>query len=554
MKSSLSVLLSTIALASVVTLAQGSVDGFDELMDMASSPAATAGICVRSTLERDLSSVDSEWEKSGALGCKGVEASIAKAKAVSEKLRKCGGADMGVRIQRLISAFAQLKAERCDGSQDAMSQILGVSAAVLQIKVHRDAIREKREANERRRARASRLMNNGVDPSRLPLNSGSLRDWDSLTTATFAGEPFVQVCVRDHECEDGDILNVWVNGEPAIAEELLNVASCSISPVKLGANKVQVYAPNGTGYKGHCDFSDVNTGEISISGLDELGNPVGATTQSWSLNSKAGSSTNLNIMIGLEAKVTVAHVDNLQSSARAEHAQRLRGLGNGKMQSGQVISTKGVTTHGVPPEGYGQTTTASIEPTSPVEPSQPITQHALSSEALNCMRQQNKMLQQRNITSGNYIGGCDNTTSQSHQVKPLPPKLTPAPTPSRPMRTPVSPHVPTTMQPSPEKFGALAIDSNQGKAYGWAVNFSSPGQAEQYALSECSRNGRNCFIVLRFGRSTCAAYSVDHDQNSTAYGWGKTDNLGQAQNLANSNCQSRGGRTCVNRVWGCNSP
>lgn len=96
--------------------------------------------------------------------------------------------------------------------------------------------------------------------------------------------------------------------------------------------------------------------------------------------------------------------------------------------------------------------------------------------------------------------------------------------------------------------GALAIDSNQGPAYGWAVDYPNIGQAEQYALSAC---GGGCQVVLRFSNG-CGAYAADQAGGSSASGWGTASSGGGAQSRAISECQSRGGSNCMIRAWGCN--
>lgn len=96
--------------------------------------------------------------------------------------------------------------------------------------------------------------------------------------------------------------------------------------------------------------------------------------------------------------------------------------------------------------------------------------------------------------------------------------------------------------------GALAIDSNQGPSYGWAEGYGSVGQAEQRALNEC---GGGCQVVLQYS-SGCGAYAADQSGGSTANGWGTASSGGAAQSRAMSECQSRGGRSCVIRAWSCN--
>lgn len=96
--------------------------------------------------------------------------------------------------------------------------------------------------------------------------------------------------------------------------------------------------------------------------------------------------------------------------------------------------------------------------------------------------------------------------------------------------------------------GALAIDSNQGNQWGWSEGQASISQAEQRALSEC---GGGCRVVLTYG-SGCGAYAADQAGGSTASGWGTASSGGGAQSTAMSQCQSRGGRSCVVRAWSCN--
>jgi hypothetical protein len=96
--------------------------------------------------------------------------------------------------------------------------------------------------------------------------------------------------------------------------------------------------------------------------------------------------------------------------------------------------------------------------------------------------------------------------------------------------------------------GALAIDSNQGGAYGWAEGYANTNQAEQRALREC---GGGCQIVLTYNNG-CGAYAADQAGGSSASGWGTASSDGAAQSRALSECQSRGGRSCVVRAWSCN--
>ena len=102
----------------------------------------------------------------------------------------------------------------------------------------------------------------------------------------------VQVCVRDHQCEDGDQIRVSLNGSVIFSGELFNAWDCQNVSVRQGANRLELFAINGTGFKGNCLHDDVNTGEIVITGGSTRG------TQSWRHSTGTGSHANLNVTIG----------------------------------------------------------------------------------------------------------------------------------------------------------------------------------------------------------------------------------------------------------------
>jgi hypothetical protein len=97
--------------------------------------------------------------------------------------------------------------------------------------------------------------------------------------------------------------------------------------------------------------------------------------------------------------------------------------------------------------------------------------------------------------------------------------------------------------------GALAIDENQGDQFGFAYDYASESEASDRALAEC---GSNCSVVQVFS-SGCAAYAADQNSGSTIYGWGTSEDGGEAQSLALQYCVSFGGTDCIVRSWGCNS-
>ena len=93
----------------------------------------------------------------------------------------------------------------------------------------------------------------------------------------------------------------------------------------------------------------------------------------------------------------------------------------------------------------------------------------------------------------------------------------------------------------------LAIDTSQGRLYGWAINNDSQSSADMLALLQCRGT---CSIVMRFAH-TCAAYAVDQGSNSLAYGWADDPNPSHAQKRAFNICRSQGGINCILVIWGC---
>ena len=106
-----------------------------------------------------------------------------------------------------------------------------------------------------------------------------------------AGQREVELCVRDHECEDGDRISVTVNGAQVFSGELYNPWSCHTVPVQPGANPISMFAINGTGFKGSsCSHENVNTGEMRVTGTN-------SATQSWRHRGGAGSSAQITVQV-----------------------------------------------------------------------------------------------------------------------------------------------------------------------------------------------------------------------------------------------------------------
>jgi hypothetical protein len=129
-----------------------------------------------------------------------------------------------------------------------------------------------------------------------PFTQQLLRDWGVANTqAASGGLPVLRICVRDHECEDGDIIRVSINGAAVLQRELFNAPYCSNFRFNPGVNVISVLAVNGTGYKGACDYSNVNTGEIQVSNLRADGTVISSVAQVWKLRSAAGTESNITV-------------------------------------------------------------------------------------------------------------------------------------------------------------------------------------------------------------------------------------------------------------------
>ena len=127
----------------------------------------------------------------------------------------------------------------------------------------------------------------------MRVQSGMMQNENSLddvrVTIPLSCPREIQICVRDHACEDGDIVRVSLNGTRLFERELFNTSYCVSAPVLVGTNSIELFAVNGTGYKGDtCSHADVNTGEISING----------GTQRWEHSGGRGSRANLTVNIG----------------------------------------------------------------------------------------------------------------------------------------------------------------------------------------------------------------------------------------------------------------
>lgn len=106
------------------------------------------------------------------------------------------------------------------------------------------------------------------------------------------------------------------------------------------------------------------------------------------------------------------------------------------------------------------------------------------------------------------------------------------------------------------KFAALAIDRNDGFAYGFSYDHPQSTVAEKKALEECNTRSKNskCSVVLSWSGEGCGVYRSIDGNVGTAYGWGISKSRGDADIIATREVQKRSaGQNATNHAWACNS-
>lgn len=104
------------------------------------------------------------------------------------------------------------------------------------------------------------------------------------------------------------------------------------------------------------------------------------------------------------------------------------------------------------------------------------------------------------------------------------------------------------------KYGALAIDRDNGYYYGFAADASTLTEAVKSAIAECRKKGGKCTLVLSYSGAGCVAYRTSEGQNvGLAYGWGLASTKEEADKIAKKECNDRTyGMAVPNLVWSCN--
>jgi uncharacterized protein (TIGR02145 family) len=104
------------------------------------------------------------------------------------------------------------------------------------------------------------------------------------------------------------------------------------------------------------------------------------------------------------------------------------------------------------------------------------------------------------------------------------------------------------------KVGALAVDRQNGFAYGFAFDHATRAEAEARALEEVTKRGGNGTVVLVWSGEGCGAYRTIDPKDGNAYGWGVAATQAAAEAIADREVDKRArGKAASNHVWACNS-
>ena len=126
--------------------------------------------------------------------------------------------------------------------------------------------------------------------AKAPADDGFVEDGlDDFVVSTPDGR--VEVCVWDHQCEDGDAVRVSLAGY-SFDSKLKNAHHCESFELGAGQYDIELLALNGTGYEGACGHHDVNTGAISIGAVAAAG-----SQQHWEHRGGTGSRATLTVVV-----------------------------------------------------------------------------------------------------------------------------------------------------------------------------------------------------------------------------------------------------------------
>jgi len=95
-------------------------------------------------------------------------------------------------------------------------------------------------------------------------------------------------------------------------------------------------------------------------------------------------------------------------------------------------------------------------------------------------------------------------------------------------------------------YGAIAYSASNG-AFGYSFAYHSAAEANQHAVSNCSRNGDGCKVVLSFSENCAALAAGDNNRFATSLG----DGVGDARGRALRACEHNGGKNCAIKASTC---
>jgi hypothetical protein len=104
------------------------------------------------------------------------------------------------------------------------------------------------------------------------------------------------------------------------------------------------------------------------------------------------------------------------------------------------------------------------------------------------------------------------------------------------------------------KYGALAMDRQNGFYYGFSANALSLTEAVKTAIAECNKKGGKCTLAASYSGTGCIVYRTSAGKNvGLAYGWGIGKTKEEADVIAKKECKDRTyGMSVPNLVVSCN--
>ena len=121
---------------------------------------------------------------------------------------------------------------------------------------------------------------------------GQLTAWGTFTTAAAGGSPQLQICVSDYSAEDGDIMQLSVNGAVVMERELSFTEFCQPITFREGQNTITATALND-------GVNPPNSGAVRVSALNTAGEAIAATAKIQKYMLPAGTSSSSTIIVNI---------------------------------------------------------------------------------------------------------------------------------------------------------------------------------------------------------------------------------------------------------------